>query len=172
MIQEGAAAPPIVLPGTDGEDIEEYDLDEYTDSGVVVVAFYPFDFSPVCAEELCAFSDSGLLTFTENVDVFGISTDSAYAHREFCSQNDLMFPLLSDTDGAVTEAYDALYEEWENHPEVAKRAVIIIDASDTVRYVWSSDDAYDNPDINDVFEEVKAVLREQGEWSDNQSVSN
>lgn len=167
MIKEGSSAPSFTLPGTDGENIKEYTLGDYTERGVVVIAFYPFDFSPICTEELCNFSDSGLLTFTEEVDVFGISTDSVYAHQEFSKQNDLMFPLLSDTDGAVTNAYDALYDEWEGHPEVAKRAVITIDASNTVRHVWSTEDAYENPDLHDIFEEVKDVLRKQGEWSDN-----
>lgn len=166
MIDPGTTAPPVVLPGTDGDEITEYDLAEYTDSGVAVLVFYPFDFSPVCSEVFCKFRDNEHLTLTKHVDVLGISTDSAYAHREFADQLDLAFPLLSDSDGAVIEAYDAMYEECEGHSEVAKRAVTIIDATNTVRHVWSSEDAYDSPDIETIFEEVKVVLREQGEWSD------
>lgn len=166
MIEQGAAAPSVSLPGTEGEEIEDYDLGDYTDSGVVVLVFYPFDFSPVCVDELCDFRDSGLLTLTENVDVFGISTDSAYAHRAFSTELDLVFPLLSDSNGEAIEKYDVRYEELEGHTGVSKRAVVIVDASTTVRYVWVSDDAYDSPDIADVFEEVKTVLREQGEWQE------
>lgn len=47
MIGIGEAAPDFEIPGTDGSDIELYRLSEYTEDGLVVLVFYPFDFSPV-----------------------------------------------------------------------------------------------------------------------------
>ncbi|PGF13827.1 hypothetical protein CP556_22225 [Natrinema sp. CBA1119] len=77
MLELGETAPSFTLPGTDGETIDEYSLKEYTNEGAAVLAFYPFDFSPICTEELCDFRDVEWLTFTEGVNLFGISTDSA-----------------------------------------------------------------------------------------------
>lgn len=57
----------------------------------------------MCTEELCGFRDTEWLTLTEGVDVFGISLDSCYAHKRFIEENELNFPLLSDTRGRVTD---------------------------------------------------------------------
>lgn len=150
MITDGSHAPGFTLPGTDGEVLEEYELASYTDAGATVLVFYPFDFSPVCTSELCEFRDAEWLTLTPNVDVLGISTDSAYAHRRFSRENDINFPLLSDSGGSVIEDYGVKYEEWEGHRAVSKRAIIILDDDQRVRYRWHTEDATDNPDLGEV----------------------
>jgi len=101
MLQVGDGAPGFELPGTDGSDIETYRLSDYARDGAVVLAFYPFDFSPVCTREPCEFRDPEWFTVEPGVDVFGISTDSAYAHRAFVERHDLTFRLPSDANGTV-----------------------------------------------------------------------
>lgn len=157
MLETGAAAPGFEVPGSDGERIARYRLSDFTDSGAVVLLFYPFDFSPICTEELCNFRDSEWLTFTPNLDVFGISTDSAYAHQKNIRENDLPFPLLSDHDGRVSESYGVLAEELEDHPNVSKRAVFVIDQTDTVRYAWEGADILHDPDIEAVHDAVQSL---------------
>jgi peroxiredoxin len=157
MLEEGDDAPGFRCPGTEGEVIEPYDLAEFTRRGVAVLVFYPFDFSPVCTTELCEFRDAEFLTFTEGVDVAGLSGDSASAHRRFVEANDLPFPLLSDSDGAVSRAYDVRYDEWEQHPGVPKRAVYVVDSDRTVRYAWDTEDAYENPDLYTIYETLKTI---------------
>lgn len=157
MIETGTAAPGFEIPGSDGESIDRYQLSDYTDSGPVVLLFYPFDFSPVCTEELCNFRDSEWLTFTPNLDVFGISTDSAYAHREVIQENDLPFPLLSDHDGQVSDAYGVLADEVDGHPNVSWRAVFVIDSTDTVRYTWEGEEIVHDPDMEAVYDAVRSL---------------
>lgn len=157
MLEEGDVAPAFCGPGTGGETIRPYELTEFTGEGVAVLVFYPFDFSPVCTTELCEFRDAEFLTFTEGVDVVGISSDSAYAHRQFVQANDLPFPLVSDSDGSISAAYDVQYDEWEHHPGVAKRAVYVVDSSRTIRYGWSSEDAYENPDLTEIYGTMKTI---------------
>lgn len=139
-----------------------YSLADITGSGAVVLLFYPFDFSPVCTAELCSFRDSEWLTIYPEVDVFGISTDSAYAHQEFINQNALPFPLISDHDGSVSAAYDVQYDELEDHSKVCMRAVYVIDADQTIRYAWEGDAYTDDPDVGVVGEAVRAIINDAG----------
>ena len=41
----------------------------------------------------------------DNVEVVGVSFDSAESHQKFISKYNLNFPLLADTDGAIADAY-------------------------------------------------------------------
>lgn len=157
MISIGETAPTFEIPGTDGNQIEPYRLSDYTEDGAVVLVFYPFDFSPVCTEELCTLRDAEWLTVTENVDIFGISRDSCYAHKRFIQENTLPFPLLSDIQGVVISDYGVVYDELEHHREVPKRALITIDDTQTVRYTWTTESAYDAPTPDELHQTVTTL---------------
>lgn len=148
------SVPDFTLPGTEGEEITEYQLSDHTDTGAVVLISYPFDFSPVCTEVLCDFRDAEFLSFTDNVDVFGLSLDCCYAHQKFIEEYDLPFPLLSDPTGQVTEQLGLAYDEWEHHKGVPKRSILTIDDSQTIRYKWSTEDAYESPSLDDLHDAV------------------
>lgn len=149
------------LPGTGGDEIKRYRLSDYTEDGAVVLVFYPFDFSPVCTDVLCRFRDAEWLSFTDNVDVFGISRDSCYAHKRFIQEYDLSFPLLSDTEGEITEQFDLLYDEWEHHSAIPKRALVTLDSSHSIRYKWHTEDAYNSPNIDELEESVLSLADTQ-----------
>jgi peroxiredoxin len=163
MIAEGDTAPQFELPGTDGSEIRTYDLADHLERGAAVLVFYPFDFSPVCREELCDLRDAEWFTISETVDVFGVSTDSAYAHRAFAQELDLSFPLLSDADGSVNEAYGVQYDSWEDHDGVAKRATFVLDSSLTVRYAWHADDARERSALMEIRDALGEVVSLPGE---------
>ncbi|PSP48602.1 hypothetical protein BRC75_06340 [Halobacteriales archaeon QH_7_69_31] len=135
MIAAGESAPDFTLPGTEGDSIAKYSLTESVETGGVVLVFYPFDFSDVCTGELCSFRDAEFLTFTEGLDVFGLSLDSYKALKRFIRQNELNFPLLSDTRRRVTDPYGLAHEELNDHEGVPKRAV---DDTRTTRYCWKT----------------------------------
>lgn len=144
------AAPGFTIPGTEGESIDTYSLTDSLTDGPTILVFYPFDFSPVCGDQLCTFRDAEFLTFTEGVDVWGISPDCAYSHQRFIEEYDLQFPLLTDRLGEVAAQYDILLDEFEHHKNIPKRAVISVDSSRTIRYRWIADTQYESPDIEDV----------------------
>lgn len=154
VIEIGATAPDFELPGTGGEEIAQYRLSEFTDDGMVLLTFYPFDFSPVCTDQLCSLRDAEWLTVDESVDVVGISVDSAYSHRRFIREHDLMFPLLTDRLADVAAAYDLEYEEWEQHPSVCQRALVAVDDDREVRYTWQTDDALNQPTLDDLEDSI------------------
>jgi peroxiredoxin len=155
-MEVGDTAPHFTLPGTKGDDFDTYELTDFTDSGAVILFFYPFDFSPVCTAELCEVRDAEFFEFTPNVDVLGISTDSVYAHREFIRKNDLPFLLLSDNGGDVSQRYEMGYEDLDQHRDVSRRGIVAVDETETVEYCWTASDASQEFDI-----EILAEVREE-----------
>lgn len=163
MVTTGELAPEFSLPGVADDSIEQFSLEAPIErEKAVLLLFFPFDFSPVCTNELCAIRDVEWFQFTSDLDVWAVSADSVYAHRAFAEEYDLDFPLLSDSSGRVAEAYDVCYDEWENHERVPKRSVFLIDGNCEVRYAWQTDDAFEKPD----FFPVKAALDELAEERD------
>lgn len=146
----GEFAPEFQLPGVGANGREQFRLSEYTDTGPVVLSFYPFDFSPVCTSHLCTFQEMEWLTVDGDVDVFGISIDSTYAHEAFRRQQDIAFPLLTDRLAKVADAYGVKYDTWEGHPAVCQRALFGIDQNGIIQYQWHTEDATESPTIDEV----------------------
>ena len=151
MLQTGQQAPTFEVPGAGGGRVDTHGLTEYTDNGwAVVVVFYPFDFHPVCTTQMCTLRDSETLSLLENTVVLGISTDSVYSHRAFAGKHRIDFPLLSDSDGRVAEAYGVRADEIDDHRNVARSAIFVVDPDRTVQYAWRSEETADEPDLEDV----------------------
>jgi len=155
MVSVGDRAPEFELPGvgleTAADEHERYGLDDGT---ITVLSFYLFDFNPTCEGQLCGLRDAEWLTIDGDVTAYGISTDSVSCHRVFADQNDLSFPLLSDSDGSVSEAYGALHEEINDHRRVSRRSVFVVDGEGTVAYAWMAPDPLTVPDWQAVADAV------------------
>jgi peroxiredoxin len=159
MLSEGTTAPAFRLPGTAEADgnYEEHSLTNALADGPVLVNFYLFDFHPACTDHVCQLHDVAWFELDERLTVFGISTDRTFSHAAFAAQEGLQFPLLSDSDGDVAERYDVLYDEFQGHKRIAKRAVFLVDTDRTVRYAWSTENPRDQPDWSGVQEAVNAL---------------
>lgn len=142
------------LPGAGENGIEMFSLSEYIDDGAAILTFYPFDFSPICTSQLCVFRDAEWLSFTENVDILGISVDSAYSHQQFREQYDLNFPLLTDRLASVAEMFGVRHDTWENHPSVCQRALFAIDDTRTIKYRWYAESG-EQPTLEDLHESIE-----------------
>ena len=73
----------------------------------VVVYFYPAAATPGCTTEACDFRDNLASLAGAGYRVLGISPDPVGKLAAFAEQESLNFPLLSDEDHAVAEAYGA-----------------------------------------------------------------
>src|SRR5882757_4331707 len=72
----------------------------------VVLLFYPMDFSPVCTAEHCTFGpELGRIKTDDNTVVYGVSTDSPFAHAAFKKQFGIPYDLLADTNRKASKAY-------------------------------------------------------------------
>ena len=77
----------------------------------MVLYFYPKDDTSGCTAEACAFRDA-LPDFSKvKAEIVGISRDPVKSHDAFKAKYDLPFPLVSDEDGKVCEAYGTWVEK-------------------------------------------------------------
>ncbi len=76
-----------------------------------VVYFYPAAATPGCTKQACDFQDSLSALQKAGYDVVGISPDPVEKLAGFAAAEGLGFPLLSDPDHAVAEAYAAWGEK-------------------------------------------------------------
>ncbi|NHN46785.1 redoxin domain-containing protein [Halostella sp. JP-L12] len=157
MLDAGADAPPFQLPGVADGEVGEFALEDYAGESIVVLVFYPADFSPTCTDELCALRDFDLIALDRQVTLLGISGDSVYSHRAFAEEYGLGYPLLSDSVGDVAEQYGVLHEEFRGHPRRPRRSVFVLDASLTVQYSWVADSPVELPDLEAIRDAVEAV---------------
>jgi peroxiredoxin Q/BCP len=72
---------------------------------VVVLYFYPGDFTPGCTAQARSFRDSMNKLIEHGVEVIGVSGDSARSHELFKKVQKLNFTLLDDAEGAVAKQF-------------------------------------------------------------------
>ena len=139
-------------------DHESFDLEDHLGDGPVVLAFFPGAFTSVCTTEMCTFRDR--LGSFEDVDatVFGVSGDSPFALDEFREQHDLSFPLVSDYEKELMDAYDVRSSfDHIGLDGVAKRAVFVVDTDGEITYAWVSDDPGVEPNYDEVVDAASAA---------------
>lgn len=73
----------------------------------VILYFYPKDDTPGCTKEACNFQDNLERLRQMGVVVLGVSKDSIKSHKKFAEKYHLNFPLLSDEERKVIDAYHA-----------------------------------------------------------------
>ena len=105
----------LLRPGDQAPDFDVVDhksqavrLADFRGKKVVVLYFYPKDFTTICTAESCGFRDMYQTLAGAGVEVIGISLDSNDAHRRFAKQYELPFSLVSDGDKGLTRRYGAL----------------------------------------------------------------
>lgn len=146
-------APDFELTSNKGEKVH---LTELLKNGPVVLAFFPLAFTGVCTAEMCAFRDQMSDYNSLGGQVLGLSVDSRFTLDEFAKKHDLQFPLLSDFNKEVGQAYGVLYEDFLGMKGVHKRSLFVIDKDGTIKYSWMNEKAGEMPDLAP----VQAALKE------------
>ena len=100
-LKEGDAAPDFSAVATGGIKMSLSDLKGKN----VILYFYPRDDTPGCTKEACGFRDHFAEIKKRGALVLGVSKDSAKSHEKFADKFHLPFPLLSDVDHKIAEAY-------------------------------------------------------------------
>lgn len=123
-------APDFTLP-THNEG--ELNLEWYRGRKNVVLAFYPGDWTPVCANQIPEYQNF-LAEFEKyNTQLLAISVDSIPSHKAWAkSFGGLSFPLMSDyfPHGAVAQKYGVLNERG-----YAERVLFVIDMEGRIKYI-------------------------------------
>ncbi len=103
----GDKAPAFALTDDSGERVR---LSEFKGERVVLYA-YPSAMTPGCTKEACDFRDSLSVFTSKGLRIVGLSPDKPERLAKFRERDGLTFPLLSDPDHAVLEAYGAWGEK-------------------------------------------------------------
>jgi peroxiredoxin Q/BCP len=104
----------------------------------VVLYFYPKDDTPGCTKEACGFRDN-LPDFSAiDAVVVGASKDSVARHDKFKAKYELPFPLVSDSEGTLCEAYGTWVEKsmYGKKYMGIERATFLIDGDGVLRREW------------------------------------
>ena len=133
-LEVGDKAPSFTLPADGGGKVALKDLK----GKKIVLYFYPKDDTSGCTAESCAFRDN-LPDFSKmKAAIVGISRDSVASHEKFKTKYKLPFPLASDEDGKVCEAYGTWVEKsmYGRKYMGIDRSTFLIDEKGVIRGIW------------------------------------
>ena len=113
----------------------------------VIVYFYPAAMTPGCTKQACDFRDSLAELNSAGITVLGISPDKPAKLAKFRDKEGLTFPLLSDPDHAVADAFGV----WGERKMYGKtymgivRSAFLIDERGTISQAWYKVSPKDTP---------------------------
>jgi thioredoxin-dependent peroxiredoxin len=134
MVEKGDVAPDFSLPADDGSVVR---LGELKGSKVILY-FYPKDNTSGCTTQACELRDVLPRIDEKGALVLGVSPDPVTSHVKFKEKYQLNFPLLSDEDHAVAEAY-GVWKEKSMYGRTywgIERSTFIIDEDGVILEVW------------------------------------
>jgi peroxiredoxin Q/BCP len=133
-VEVGDKAPDFTLPADGGGSVSLKALK----GKPAVLYFYPKDDTSGCTAEACAFRDALPDFSAVKAEVVGISRDSVASHDKFKKKYKLPFPLVSDEDGKVCQAYGVWVEKsmYGRKYMGIERATFLIDGKGVIRKVW------------------------------------
>ncbi len=104
----------------------------------VILYFYPKDNTPGCTTETENFRDEHAKFLAAGCVVVGISRDSLKSHENFSKKLALPFPLLSDHDEVVCNAYGVIKQKQMYGKQVRgiERSTFLIDSSGLLVQAW------------------------------------
>jgi peroxiredoxin Q/BCP len=101
MLKIGDKAPDFTGKDQDGKEIT---LSQFKGDKLVLY-FYPKDNTPGCTSEACDLRDNYDKFLSKGYKVVGVSKDSPKSHQNFIEKHNLPFPLISDTETQIQQAY-------------------------------------------------------------------
>ena len=133
-LQEGDLAPAFTAPTNGGGQVSLADFK----GKHVALFFYPKDDTPGCTREACSFRDDYTEFKRRGVIVLGVSVDPVKTHDRFAKKFHLPFPLLSDEDHRMVEAYGVWGEKsfMGRKYQGTHRVTFLIGPDGRIRKIW------------------------------------
>ena len=154
MLETGTKAPDFSLPDQDGV---MHSLSQYRGKKVILY-FYPRDNTPGCTKQACGFRDLYPQFTEKGAVVLGVSKDSVASHKKFQEKDQLSFPILSDTELQVIQAYD-VWKEKKLYGKVSMgvvRTTYLIDENGIISKAFGKVKAAQNPE--QMLEELNDII--------------
>ncbi|MBM3443640.1 MAG: redoxin domain-containing protein [Bacteroidetes bacterium] len=153
-IQKGQSAPDFSLFNSEKQKVS---LADYKGKNLLIL-FFPQAFTGVCTTELCSVRDELSMYAGLHTDVVGISVDSIFTLAKFKEEQQYNFPLLSDFNKSVSQAYGAFYDEFVFEMKgVSRRAAFVVDGNGTVQYAEVLESAGDLPNFAAIKETLSGL---------------
>jgi len=132
--EPGSAVPDFDMPASHGRTVSLTALRGHP----FVLYFYPKANTSGCTREACEFEAALNDLQKDGVSVIGVSRDGMPAIEKFAADHALTFPLASDGDGSVTEAYGVWVEKsmYGRKYMGIERATFLIDANGHLVEAW------------------------------------
>jgi len=133
-LEPGTKAPNWKLPTADGKTLSLSDLQ----GKKVILYAYPAAMTPGCTTQACDFRDSLASLGSAGYQVVGISPDSPAKLAKFVERDALTFPLVSDEDKSVLNAYGA-WGEKKNYGKTFMgviRSTFVIDEEGKIEHAF------------------------------------
>lgn len=101
MIQLGEKLPPLALKDQRDQEVKLADFI----GKKLAIYFYPKDDTPGCTAQACSIQNGEKTLLKSGIAVIGVSADSTNSHKKFAQKYQLAFPLLSDPEKSVIQAF-------------------------------------------------------------------
>lgn len=121
-LQIGNAAPAISMVDSDGNSFS------IPSGNKIVLYFYPKDNTPGCTAQACNLNENLGALEAKGFQVVGVSIDTNASHTKFKAKYNLGFPLLSDPEHQLAEAFGVWVEKsmyGKSYMGVARTTFII-----------------------------------------------
>jgi thioredoxin-dependent peroxiredoxin len=147
----GDTAPAFTGVDQNGKTVNSSDI---VGKKIVLLYFYPKDFTGGCTKEACGFRDRMADLQKDNVELIGVSFDTADSHKAFAAKYGLGFELIADTDGKITDAYGVRMKDKNTMQDknMSNRVSFLIGTDGKIVHVTNSG----NPQVH--FDEMQAAL--------------
>jgi peroxiredoxin Q/BCP len=133
-VAAGDTAPDFSAQNQDGK---RWKLADHVGKKYVILYFYPKDDTKGCTKEACGLRDNMDTINTHDVEVVGVSFDSAESHKAFIAKYKLNFNLLVDSDGKLADSFGVRMPE----KNMARRASFLIGKDGKIIHVTDSPSA-------------------------------
>lgn len=163
-VEVGSEAPVFELPDGHGY---PWDLSGQVEVEPVALIFFRGDWCPYCNGQLASVARHFDEFQKRGAQVAGVSVDTSDHNAELVNKLLLPFPLLSDARGDVTRAYGL----WNSREGVAVPAVVVVDHSGTVRYLYKGTDFADRPGDDELYAALDETRRSPGDGAEIQAPS-
>ena len=155
----GDEVPDFELPAVVGNIKSQFRLSDYRGKKNVVLAFYPADWTPVCASQLPSMNADFERFGAYDAELVGISVDSIPSHTAWQKKESggLSFPLASDfyPHGEVARKFGIL-REGDPIPGINERAIFIVDKNGKLAFsrIYPIGQVPSNEDIFDALRKL------------------
>ncbi|MGP1931147.1 MAG: alkyl hydroperoxide reductase subunit C [Arsenophonus sp. ET-YP4-MAG3] len=126
--------------------------------------FYPADFTFVCPTELGDLVDHYEELQKLNIEIYSISTDTHFSHKEWYNHSDtiskIKYTMIGDPSWTLTRNFDVMRKYTENNEEkelgLADRATFIIDPKGIIQSIEIIAEGIGR-NVSDLLRKIKAI---------------